>query len=130
MCSCRHRVTHVLLPRLRSSNPRTVMTAAATLYHMIAACGGTPAREARTLVADSALLEQLVACLRSGHAGMMSASLAVLDILVSERASASVLLVVGWKEAVLPVLDSRDALIRRWAERVLCGLYMSTSNMP
>ncbi len=119
-------MTDILLPRLRSPNHRTAMVAAAALYHLVAACGGDTAREARGLLSDSSLIEQLLACLSSGHAGLTHASLAVLDVLVPEPVCAKILLALRWLQPVTPLLEHSNALVRRWAERLLCGAYAAT----
>jgi hypothetical protein len=124
---CRFQVSHVLLPRMRSLNLRSAATATACLYHLVAACGGAAAQQARSLMCDAALVSQLLAQLRSSDAQLVSASLAVLDVLSAEPSCSAVLLGEGWMAAVQPLLGCQDGLVRRWAERTLCSLFLATS---
>ncbi|KAF5841972.1 armadillo-type protein [Dunaliella salina] len=121
----RFRVTHTLLPRLRSPNFRTAATAAAALYHLAAACGGKAACEARSLMADSSLVRELLQKLSSSDPPLIQACLAVLDVLSAEPLCGEVMLRSGWLDAILPLLESKDALVQRWADRALCSLFIA-----
>lgn len=54
----------------------------------------------------------------------LQACLAVLDVLSSEPQSGSILLSCGWLPAIMPLLESNDVLVQRWADRALCALYI------
>lgn len=118
-----------LLPRLRSANHRAAATAAASLYHLAAACGGDAAHEARRLMADGEVVRVLLQRLASGDPFLAHACLAVLDVLSAEPLCTEVMLGSGWLAAVVPLLGSGDAVVRRWAERALCSLYMATTRV-
>lgn len=125
-------MSHVLLPKLRSLNFRAATTAAACIYHLCAACGGPAAREARRLMADSALVTQLLTNCGSGDSALALACLAVLDVLSAEPLCVDVMMGSGWLQAVVPLLEHEDMLVKRWAERALCSLYMASggNNSP
>jgi len=53
------------------------------------------------------------------------ACLAVLDVLSSEPTCGEVMMSSGWQAALVPLLESEDALVRRWADRVLCSMYIA-----
>ncbi len=128
----RHRASTVLLQRLRSNNAAVAGSAAACLYHLLVATpGSAAARETRALLADAALLRQLVAVLASGDAELVHASLSVLDVLCSEPAAVGALRPAGvpWLAAVQKVLWHQDALVRRAAERVLCAAYHTHNSL-
>jgi len=124
----RHQVSHVLLPKLRSPNFRAAATAAACIYHLCAACGGPAAREARRLMADGALVAQLLTNCGSGDPALALACLAVLDVLSAEPMCVSVMMSSGWLQAMMPLLGHDDALVRRWSERALCSLYIASGS--
>ena len=53
----------------------------------------------------------------------------MLEVLSSEPQSGGILLRAGWLQAITPLLESRDALVQRWADRALCSLYIAREHM-
>lgn len=121
-------MSDVLLPRLREPNYRTAACAAAQLYHL-AATNGPAAGACRCLMADSALVTQLLSLLSCPDPLLVHSVLAVLDVLSSVPACGTLMMREGWLDRVVPLLESRDGLVRRWAERALCSMYMGTAHV-
>ncbi len=59
------------------------------------------------------------------HNNLLQASLAVLDVLATEPSCGPVMLQSGWLAAIAPLLESEDVIVRRWADRALCSLFVA-----
>lgn len=82
------------------------------------------------MVADADVITELLSGLDSSRPPALAhACLATLDILSAEPACTEALLHCGWLDAVTTCLESPDAMVRRWAERTLCSLYVATGRL-
>eukprot|EP00798_Chlamydomonas_sp_ICE-L_P006542 gene6542-3187_t len=123
----RYIINDELLPRLRQQNVMMATGAVSRLYHLVV-CEGPLGAVARQLVTEPTLIGQLMtllgSCEHPQDPPLVTACLCVLDIL-SERDPTCqwMLLEAGWLDRVVPLLDDRDQLVRRFAERALCSIY-------
>ena len=78
-------------------------------------------------MADSRLMQQLLGLLSRPQPLLVATVLCVLDALSSEPICLKLLLKAGWCDAVPALLQNEDLLVRRWAERALCSLYMASA---
>ncbi len=105
---------------------------------------GAQAAAARRMLAETGLVRQIISLLSGGSgsgacdgspattqrqrrcnadARLLTSCLCLVDIMSDEAACRPLLAEAGWLDAVEPLLESPDAIVRLLAERTLCSMH-------